>query len=146
MTQKVRLRLFRLSAVDRVLRGWSQRFAFLNRLDSCKKFQYDRCPSRSSPARLKTSIRPPSFIESEIGAFREFSQGNADVEDGRDIAWASVFRDALPVATYDSTVWQAYVSGRSPKSCYLKEGITFGAPLYRTLRLTNADGACGERV
>ncbi|MDR0595110.1 MAG: DNA-directed RNA polymerase subunit beta [Puniceicoccales bacterium] len=106
---------------------------------------------RVSFGKLKEVITPPYFIESQVNSFREFLQQDVDVSERRNVGLESVFRDAFPIMSYDGTVSLDYVSYRIAPSKYaeyfcLKEGITFGAPLYITLKLTNADGTREEEI
>jgi DNA-directed RNA polymerase subunit beta len=117
----------------------------------CENFLDMTDTYRVNFGKLKEVITPPYFIESQIDSFREFLQDDVDAKERRNIGLESVFRDVFPIMSYDDTVSLDYLSYRIAPAKYseyfcLKEGITFGAPLYVTLKLTNADGVREEEI
>ncbi|MDR1255930.1 MAG: DNA-directed RNA polymerase subunit beta [Puniceicoccales bacterium] len=101
--------------------------------------------------KLKEVITPPYLIESQVNSFKEFLQQDVDVKERRNVGLESVFRDAFPITSYDGSVSLDYLSYRVAPAKYseyfcLKEGTTFGAPLYITLKLTSADESREEEI
>ncbi len=106
---------------------------------------------RVSFGKLKEVITPPYLIESQINSFKEFLQSDVDVDKRKNVGLESVFRNAFPITSYDGNVALEYIKYHIDRPRYtedfcIKEGITYGAPLYVTLRLTNADESRDEEI
>ena len=106
---------------------------------------------RVSFGKLKEVITPPYLIETQVNSFKEFLQADIDPLDRKNVGLESVFRKTFPIESYDGGISLNYVSYRigepehSEDFC-LKEGMTYGAPLYIRLKLASKDEAHEEEV
>lgn len=106
---------------------------------------------RVSFGKLKEVITPPYLIENQISSFKEFLQTDIEAAKRQNVGLESVLRSSFPILSYDGNVSLDYVQYRidAPKHTEdfcIKEGITYGAPLYVTLRLTSADESREEEI
>ncbi|MDR1402042.1 MAG: DNA-directed RNA polymerase subunit beta [Puniceicoccales bacterium] len=107
--------------------------------------------SRVSFGNLKEIITPPYLIEAQVSSFREFLQADVPAKDRKDVGLESVFRRAFPIESYDGTVSLNYVSYRIAPAKYaedfcIREGLTYAAPLYVRLKLSNGDESREEEI
>lgn len=90
--------------------------------------------------KLAEVVSPPNFIENQINSFKEFLQSDTAVGNRKNIGIESVFRDFFPVESYDGKCRLEYVSYRMGEPRHdedfcIRDGTTYGASLYVTLRL-----------
>ncbi|MDR1432792.1 MAG: DNA-directed RNA polymerase subunit beta [Puniceicoccales bacterium] len=106
---------------------------------------------RISFGKLKEVVAPPYLIESQVNSFKEFLQADVPACDRKDVGLEAVFRRAFPIESYDGSVSLSYISYRlclpkySEDFC-LREGLTYGVPLYIQLKLSNGDEAREEEI
>ncbi|MEI7728276.1 MAG: DNA-directed RNA polymerase subunit beta [Verrucomicrobiota bacterium] len=113
-------------------------------------------PSRASErinfGKIKEVIAPPNLIELQTNSYREFLQSDIPPSRRRkDIGLEAVFREVFPVESYDGKCVLDYDSYEicEPKCTWLeslREGITYGAPLYVTFKLKEEKAAKEEKV
>ena len=101
--------------------------------------------------KLKEVACPPNFIENQINSFKEFLQGEIAPNVRKDVGLESSFRGFFPVESYDGRCRLEYVSYRicSPKyneDFCIKDGTTYGASLYVTLRLCEGEEMREEEI
>ncbi|MDR2030569.1 MAG: DNA-directed RNA polymerase subunit beta [Puniceicoccales bacterium] len=101
--------------------------------------------------KLKETIAAPNFIEIQTDSFRDFLQLNVPPERRLNAGLQGVFLDSFPVESYDGRCRLEFVSYRigEPKhedAACLRDGITYGAGLYVTLRLCEEGNAREEEV
>ena len=107
--------------------------------------------SRLNFGKLKEIMAPPYLIENQINSFSEFVQDGVSPLQRENVGLESVLRDSFPILSYDGNVSLSYVSYRLGKPRFnedvcVKEGITYAAPLYITLRLTNNGEVRDEEI
>ncbi|MDR2735633.1 MAG: DNA-directed RNA polymerase subunit beta [Puniceicoccales bacterium] len=101
--------------------------------------------------KLTEVIEPPNLIEIQISSFCEFLQKNLPTSSRTDIGLEGVFREFFPIGSYDGRCNLEYVSYRICDPRYhedycVREGITYSASLYVTLRLRNNDEIKEEEI
>src|SRR5438067_6544140 len=112
-------------------------------------------PSRASErinfGKIKEVIAPPNLIEVQVNSYREFLQAEITPSKRRNLGLQAVFTEVFPIESYDGKSvldYHSYEIGE-PKNDWLeslREGITFGAPLYVTFLLKEENGAKEEKV
>lgn len=107
--------------------------------------------NRVSFGSLKEVITPPYLIETQINSFNDFLQADVDPLSRRNVGLEAVFRKTFPIDSYDGTVSLQYVSYRIGPVKYsedfcLKEGRTFGAALYLTLKIVSENDEREEEI
>jgi DNA-directed RNA polymerase subunit beta len=112
-----------------------------------------RATERINFGKIKEIIAPPNMIELQTNSYAEFLQ--AEVPSGKrlkHIGLESVFREVFPIESYDGKVvldYDCYEIGE-PKVDWLdclREGTTYGAPLYVTFILKEENkGGKEEKV
>src|SRR5271170_5520624 len=112
-----------------------------------------RATERINFGKIKEIVVPPNMIELQTNSYKEFLQ--ADVTSAKRDKHAgleSVFREVFPIKSYDEKCelnYDSYEIG-APKIDWLeclREGLTYGAPLYVTFLLEEeAKGAKEEKV
>src|SRR5688572_8144420 len=113
-------------------------------------------PSRSTPERInfgkiKEIISPPNLIELQTNSYVEFLQLGTAPSRRKNIGLQAVFKEVFPIESYDGKCvldYSSYEIGE-PKLDWLeclREGITFGAPLYVTFQLKEEKSAKEEKV
>jgi DNA-directed RNA polymerase subunit beta len=100
---------------------------------------------------LKEIITPPYLIEAQMNSFKEFLQADVAPKHRKDVGLESVFRRAFPVESHDGTVSLNYVSYRIGVPKYsedfcLRESLTYCAPLYLRLKLSNDEESREEEI
>src|SRR5215510_9039953 len=99
-----------------------------------------RATERINFGKIKEIIAPPNLIELQTNSYREFLQLDVSPSKRKNIGLEAVFTEVFPIDSYDGKCvldYQSYEIGE-PKSDWLeclREGITFGAPLYVTFVL-----------
>jgi len=106
---------------------------------------------RISFGKLQEIIAPPNFIEIQLRSFAEFLQKDVPPEERRPTGLQGVFLSAFPVTDYSGHCRLEYVSYRLGEARYtqdycIREGLTYAASLYVTLRVREGEGARQEEV
>src|SRR5262245_53396211 len=112
-------------------------------------------PSRSSErinfGKIKEIIAPPNLIELQTNSYKEFLQLETAPSKRKNMGLEAVFTEVFPIESYDGKCvlqYDSYEIGE-PKVDWLeclREGITFGAPLYVTFMLKEEKGTKEEKV
>ena len=100
-----------------------------------------RATERINFGKIKEIIAPPNMIELQTNSYKEFLQADAAPKKRRKhIGLEAVFREVFPIESYDGKCvldYDSYEIGE-PKLDWLeclREGLTYGAPLYVTFLL-----------
>ncbi len=100
-----------------------------------------RTTERINFGKIKEIVVPPNMIELQTNSYKEFLQADASPKRRQKHAGLeSVFREVFPIESYDgkcSLDYDSYEIGE-PKVDWLeclREGLTYGAPLYVTFLL-----------
>ncbi|HRT08846.1 MAG TPA: DNA-directed RNA polymerase subunit beta [Candidatus Paceibacterota bacterium] len=110
-----------------------------------------RATERINFGKIKEIIAPPNLIELQTNSYKEFLQ--ADVAPGKrkNTGLQAVFTEVFPIESYDGKCvldFHSYEIGE-PKVDWLeclREGLTYGAPLYVTFLLKEEKGTKEEKV
>jgi DNA-directed RNA polymerase subunit beta len=112
-------------------------------------------PSRSTErinfGKIKEIIAPPNLIELQTNSYREFLQAEIAPSKRKNLGLQAVFTEVFPIESYDGKCvldFHSYEIGE-PKMDWLeclREGLTFGAPLYVTFLLKEEKSAREEKV
>ena len=99
-----------------------------------------RAPERINFGKIKEIISPPNLIELQTNSYVEFLQLNVAPTRRKNMGLQAVFKEVFPIESYNGKCvldYHSYDIGE-PKNDWLeslREGITFGAPLYVTFLL-----------
>src|SRR5216684_1441260 len=110
-----------------------------------------RAPERINFGKIKEIITPPNLIELQTNSYVEFLQINVAPTRRKGMGLQAVFKEVFPIESYDGKCvldFHSYDIGE-PKNDWLeslREGITFGAPLYVTFLLKEEKGSKEEKV
>src|SRR5437899_2347394 len=110
-----------------------------------------RTTERINFGKIKEIIAPPNLIELQTNSYREFLQAEVPASKRRNLGLQAVFTEVFPIESYDGKCvldFHSYEIGE-PKVDWLeclREGITFGAPLYVTFLLKEEKGTKEEKV
>src|SRR5882724_1025920 len=110
-----------------------------------------RVTERINFGKIKEVIAPPNLIELQTNSYREFLQADTAPSKRKHVGLEAVFREVFPIESYDgkSTLdFDSYEIGE-PKQDWLeclREGLTYGAPLYVTFLLKDEKGTKEEKV
>src|SRR5712675_2068700 len=111
-----------------------------------------RVTERINFGKIKEIVVPPNMIELQTNSYKEFLQADASPKKrNKHNGLESVFREVFPIESYDGKCvldYDSYEIGE-PKLDWLeclREGITYGAPLYVTFLLKEEKGAKEEKV
>src|SRR5512133_45989 len=110
-----------------------------------------RAPERINFGKIKEVIAPPNLIELQTTSYAEFLQLDIAPSKRKNVGLQAVFKEVFPIESYDGKVvldYHSYEIGE-PKVDWLeclREGITFGAPLYVTFLLKEEKGTKEEKV
>src|SRR5690242_2315765 len=112
-------------------------------------------PSRSTErinfGKIKEPIAPPNLIELQTNSYKEFLQLDVESKKRKNMGLQAVFTEVFPIESYDGKCvldFDSYEIGE-PKVDWLeclREGLTFGAPLYVTFLLKEEKGTKEEKV
>src|SRR5579871_1500081 len=113
-------------------------------------------PSRATAERInfgkiKEIIAPPNLIELQTNSYKEFLQAEIPQSKRKNLGLQAVFTEVFPIESYDGKCvldFHSYEIGE-PKLDWLeclREGLTFGAPLYVTFLLKEEKGTKEEKV
>ena len=101
--------------------------------------------------RIKEIIAPPNLIELQTNSYREFLQADVPQSKRKNLGLQAVFTEVFPIESYDGKCvldFHSYEIGE-PKITWLeclREGLTYGAPLYVTFLLKEEKGTKEEKV
>jgi DNA-directed RNA polymerase subunit beta len=110
-----------------------------------------RATERINFGKIKEIIAPPNLIELQTNSYAEFLQLELAPTRRKNVGLQAVFKEVFPIESYDGKVvldYHSYDIGE-PKNDWLeclREGITFGAPLYVTFLLKEEKSAKEEKV
>src|SRR5580765_7840836 len=110
-----------------------------------------RAHERINFGKIKEIIAPPNLIELQTTSYAEFLQLEIAPSKRKNMGLQAVFKEVFPIESYDGKVvldYHSYDIGE-PKVDWLeclREGITFGAPLYVTFLLKEEKGTKEEKV
>src|SRR5881409_4079444 len=110
-----------------------------------------RATERINFGKIKEIISPPNLIELQTTSYAEFLQNDLAPTRRKNIGLQAVFKEVFPIESYDGKVvldFHSYEIGE-PKVDWLeclREGITYGAPLYVTFKLKEEKGTKEEKV
>ena len=110
-----------------------------------------RATERINFGKIKEIIAPPNLIELQTNSYVEFLQLGTAPSRRKNVGLQAVFKEVFPIESYDGKCVLDYASYEigEPKVDWLeclREGITFGAPLYVTFQLKEEKAAKEEKV
>ncbi len=110
-----------------------------------------RATERINFGKIKEIIAPPNLIELQTNSYREFLQADIAPSRRKNLGLQAVFTEVFPIESYDGKCvldFHSYEIGE-PKVDWLeclREGLTYGAPLYVTFLLKEEKAAKEEKV
>ncbi|HWY77144.1 MAG TPA: DNA-directed RNA polymerase subunit beta, partial [Verrucomicrobiae bacterium] len=110
-----------------------------------------RATERINFGKIKEIIAPPNLIELQTNSYVEFLQAEVPQSKRKILGLQAVFREVFPIASYDGKSeldFHSYEIGE-PKLDWLeclREGLTYGAPLYVTFQLKEEKSTKEEKV
>jgi hypothetical protein len=110
-----------------------------------------RATERINFGKIKEIIAPPNLIELQTSSYKEFLQAESPQSKRKNLGLQAVFTEVFPIESYDGKVvldFHSYDIGE-PKVDWLeclREGLTYGAPLYVTFLLKDEKGTKEEKV
>jgi DNA-directed RNA polymerase subunit beta len=110
-----------------------------------------RAHERINFGKIKEVIAPPNLIELQTNSYAEFLQLDIAPSRRKNVGLQAVFKEVFPIESYDGKCvldYHSYEIGE-PKQDWLeclREGVTFGAPLYVTFLLKEEKGTKEEKV
>ena len=108
-------------------------------------------PERINFGKIQEIISPPNLIEVQLDSYKDFLQSDVAASKRRNLGLQAVFTEVFPIESYDGKCVLAFYfyDIGAPKLDWLeclREGLTFGAPLYVTFRLKDEQGTKEEKV
>jgi DNA-directed RNA polymerase subunit beta len=110
-----------------------------------------RVTERIDFGKIKEIIAPPNLIELQTNSYRDFLQADVSPSRRKNLGLQAVFTEVFPIESYDGKCvldFHSYEIGE-PKVDWLeclREGLTYGAPLYVTFMLKEEKAAKEEKV
>ncbi len=110
-----------------------------------------RATERINFGKIKEIIAPPNLIELQTNSYRDFLQAEASPSKRKNLGLQAVFTEVFPIESYDGKCvldFHSYEIGE-PKVDWLeclREGLTYGAPLYVTFLLKEEKATKEEKV
>jgi DNA-directed RNA polymerase subunit beta len=110
-----------------------------------------RVTERINFGKIKEIIAPPNLIELQTNSYKEFLQAEVPQRQRKNLGLQAVFTEVFPIESYDGKCvldFHSYEIGE-PKLDWLeclREGLTYGAPLYVTFLLKEEKGTKEEKV
>src|SRR2546425_3483432 len=110
-----------------------------------------RATERINFGKIKEIIAPPNLIELQTHSYKEFLQADQPPSKRKNLGLQAVFTEVFPIESYDGKCvldFHSYEIGE-PKLDWLeclREGLTYGAPLYVTFLLKEEKGTKEEKV
>jgi len=111
----------------------------------------NKTSERINFGKIKEVIAPPNLIEIQLDSYREFLQADTAPSKRRSLGLQAVFTEVFPIESYDGKTVLNFHSYeiQEPKIDWLeclREGLTYGAPLYVTFLLKEEKGTKEEKV
>ena len=111
----------------------------------------NKTSERINFGRIKEVITPPNLIEIQLDSYKEFLQAEAAPSKRKNLGLQAVFTEVFPIESYDGKTVLDFHSYdiQEPKIDWLeclREGLTYGAPLYVTVLLKEEKGTKEEKV
>src|ERR1022692_899543 len=110
-----------------------------------------RAAERINFGKIKEIIAPPNLIELQTNSYRDFLQAEASPSKRKNLGLQAVFTEVFPIESYDGKCVLDFHSSDVCSSdldwleC-LREGLTYGAPLYVTFLLKEEKATKEEKV
>ena len=110
-----------------------------------------RATERINFGKIKEIIAPPNLIELQTNSYKDFLQADVSPSKRKNLGLQAVFTEVFPIESYDGKCvldFHSYEIGE-PKVDWLeclREGLTYGAPLYVTFLLKEEKAAKEEKV
>ena len=110
-----------------------------------------RTTERINFGKIKEIVAPPNLIELQTDSYTEFLQADGTKSKRKNLGLQAVFTEVFPIESYDGKCvldFHSYEIG-DPKLSWLeclREGLTYGAPLYVTFMLKDERGSKEEKV
>src|SRR5881394_524883 len=110
-----------------------------------------RATERINFGKIKEVIAPPNLIELQTTSYKDFLQLDIAPTRRKNVGLQAVFKEVFPIESYDGKCvldYHSYDIGE-PKVDWLeclREGITYGAPLYVTFLLKEEKDTKEEKV
>src|SRR5437016_1029179 len=110
-----------------------------------------KATERINFGKIKEIIAPPNLIELQTNSYKEFLQAEIPQSKRKNLGLQAVFTEVFPIESYDGKCvldFHSYEIGE-PKVDWLeclREGLTYGAPLYVTFLLKQEKGTKEEKV
>jgi DNA-directed RNA polymerase subunit beta len=110
-----------------------------------------KATERINFGKIKEIIAPPNLIELQTNSYKEFLQAEIPQSKRKNLGLQAVFTEVFPIESYDGKCvldFHSYEIGE-PKVDWLeslREGLTYGAPLYVTFLLKEEKGTKEEKV
>ena len=110
-----------------------------------------RATERINFGKIKEIIAPPNLIELQTNSYKDFLQAEIPASKRKILGLQAVFAEVFPIESYDGKCvldFHSYEIG-DPKVDWLeclREGLTYGAPLYVTFMLKEEKSAKEEKV
>ncbi|HAB18244.1 MAG TPA: DNA-directed RNA polymerase subunit beta, partial [Verrucomicrobiota bacterium] len=110
-----------------------------------------KATERINFGKIKEVIAPPNLIEIQLDSYREFLQADVSQSKRKNTGLQAVFTEVFPIESYDGKTVLDFHSYeiQEPKVDWLeclREGLTYGAPLYVTFLLKDEKGTKEEKV
>ena len=108
-----------------------------------------RVTERINFGKIKEIVSPPNMIELQTNSYKEFLQAETSGKRDKNTGLEAVFREVFPIESYDGKCvldYKSYEIGE-PKVDWLeclREGLTYGAPLYVTFLLKEESKSAKE--
>src|SRR6266404_5001182 len=112
---------------------------------------HTKATERINFGKIKEIIAPPNLIELQTNSYKEFLQAEIAQSKRKNLGLQAVFTEFFPIESYDGKCvldFHSYEIGE-PKLDWLeclREGLTYGAPLYVTFLLKEEKGTKEEKV
>jgi DNA-directed RNA polymerase subunit beta len=111
----------------------------------------NKISERINFGKIKEVIAPPNLIEIQLDSYLEFLQADVPPSKRKNTGLQAVFTEVFPIESYDGKTVLDFHSYeiQDPKIGWLeclREGLTFGAPLYVTFLLKEEKGTKEEKV
>src|SRR6516164_7331706 len=112
---------------------------------------HSKVTERINFGKIKEIIAPPNLIELQTNSYKEFLQAEVPPSKRRNLGLQAVFTEVFPIESYDGKCvldFHSFEIGE-PKVDWLeclREGLTYGAPLYVTFLLKEEKGTKEEKV
>ncbi|MBM3902158.1 MAG: DNA-directed RNA polymerase subunit beta [Verrucomicrobia bacterium] len=111
----------------------------------------NKVSERINFGKINEVLTPPNLIEIQLDSYKEFLQAEIPQSKRKNTGLQAVFTEVFPIESYDGKTVLDFHSYdiQEPKVDWLeclREGLTFGAPLYVTFLLKDEKGTKEEKV